>query len=281
MKDALGDRMKMYENQNKKQLLRRTPVIVRVDGKCFSTFCRRFKRPYDQTFNGCMNNVMKKICKDVQGAKIAERHSDEISILIADYDTIKTSAYFDYSVQKIVSVIPSMATAEFCKLISLAELERQRLFFRSVDSSEDLDERTKFQQENDKPYLTHSESWPSFDCRCFNIPEDDVANYFLWRYNDALRNSINMLAQSNFSHKELQGKTNSDMQEMLFTLKGINWNNIDQGQKAGYLCTKKVYQSQVGEKKCLRSTWEINPSPSKSEQFYSTFVDILKNIKTD
>lgn len=264
MKDALGDRMKVYESVSKNYLTKRVPVIVRIDGKSFHNFCKRFIKPYDQTFNGCMNQVMKKICMNVQGAKIAERHSDEISILIADYDTIKTSAYFDYSVQKIVSVIASMATAELCRQFT-------ELAYKPTGHG----------NWNSEPILDFDESWPTFDCRCFNIPEDDVANYFLWRYNDALRNSINMLAQSNFSHKELQGKTNSDMQEMLFTLKGINWNNIDQGQKAGFLCTKKVYESEVREKKCIRSTWEINPSPSKSEQFYSIFVDILKNIRTD
>jgi tRNA(His) guanylyltransferase len=244
MKDDLGNRMKaFYEDRSRVSLLRRVPVIVRVDGKSFHTFCKRFERPYDVGFHTIMNNVMKYLCENIQGVKFAQRHSDEISLLITDYDTLTTDAFFDYNIQKVCSIVSGLATSELCKQLYLSDI------------------------------LEKDEKWPIFDCRCFNIPENDISNYFLWRVLDAKRNSINMVAQSKFSHKELQSKTCDDMQEMLFQKFGINWAKLPEGQKNGFICTKLTVDKMVveGPKKgqvFSRKEWTISPletgsSPSK------------------
>ena len=237
-----------YERRSKTFLTRRTPVIIRVDGKSFHTFCNRFEKPYDSLLNDSLNNVMKYLCENIQGAKIAERHSDEISILLTDFDTNQTDAYFDYGVQKICSVVASMATAEFCRRL----MEKNLVFDYLVKGSAPL---------------AIDESWPTFDSRCFNIPMDEVANYFWWRMSDAKRCSINMIAQSNFSHKSLQGLSCDQMQEKLWQEKQINWSKLPQGQKIGFICKKEKKEKEIpaGPQKgemVERNTWVIKESPS-------------------
>ena len=256
-KDTLGDRMKEYEVVPRNYLMRRTPVIVRIDGKSFSTFCRRFKKPFDPFLNASLNQVMKYICSNVQGVKMAERHSDELSFLITDFDTITTDAFFDYNVQKVVSVMASMATAEFARqlIIDQGHIDRET------------------------SQLKLDESWPNFDARAFNIPENEIANYFYWRMLDAKRNSISMWAQANFSHKQLQGKTSDQMQEMLFQEKGINWGKLPQGQKIGFVCLREQVEKPITKgpkagEMAIRSVWNVQGSPSKK----SELDEIVENL---
>lgn len=252
MKDDLGNRMKEnYENRGKSFLINKIPVIIRVDGKSFHTFCKRFERPYDEFLNHSLNDVMKFLCENVQGVKLAQRHSDEISLLLTDYDSIGTDCWFDYNAQKMSSVAASLATSEFCKLLSL----ENELF---VDCSE-LAQR-------DCNTLSYGESWPCFDARCFNLPEHEIANYFWWRMLDAKRNSVSMVAQANFSHKELQGVSSNEMQEMLWQEKQINWAKLPQGQKIGFMCKREKREMEItkGPQKgqiCERSFWDILESP--------------------
>lgn len=253
-------RMKSYyEKRHNYSLTRRTPVIIRVDGKSFHNFCRRFKKPYDELLNDSLNNVMKFLCENIQGAKIAERHSDEISILLTDFDTINTDAFFDYEIQKIDSVVSSMVTAEFCKNL--------------LKSKQDA-------------ILNNDETWPNFDCRCFTIPKDEISNYFWWRMLDAKRNSINMLARSNFSHKQLHKKTCNEMQEMLWQEKKINWNNIPQGQKSGFMCFKSKVEKEIPVgpmkgQKVMRNVWIIRTSPSTKNELDDIIngIEFVKNRK--
>jgi len=246
IKDSLGDRMKEnYEIPSTHYLTKKVPMVIRVDGKSFSHFCKRFERPYDETLNSALNGVMQKLCTQIQGVKLAQRHSDEISFVITDYDKITTDSFFEYNISKICSVVASMATAEFCRLLGAKNAP-----FTS--------------------YLYMDEDWPTFDCRCFNIPESDIPNNIWWRNLDSVRNSINMLAQSKFPHKELQGKTNSEMQEMLFSKFGINWNDIPQAQKTGFICIREkvIKPIEKGPNKGVefeRNIWTVTPAPHKKE----------------
>jgi tRNA(His) 5'-end guanylyltransferase len=241
-----------YEKRSRTSLTRRVPVIIRVDGKAFHTFCRRFERPYDEFLNLCLNQVMGELCGNIQGAKFAERHSDEISILLTDFDTIRTDAYFDYEVQKICSVVASMATSEFCRALRMAE----------------------------ETVLTLEEPWPNFDARCFNIPMEEVTNYFWWRMLDAKRNSISMVAQANFSHKKLQGKSCDEMQEMLWQEKQINWAKLPQGQKVGFICLREMQEREIPAgpmkgQKVKRNVWAVKESPSQR----SALNDLISGIE--
>lgn len=190
----LGDRMKRnYEDAYRIKLTRRTPVIIRLDGKAFHTLTRGCDKPFDENFNGAMFITMKKLCEEIQGVKCAYHQSDEISLLLLDYDRLDTEAWFGNNLQKIVSISASIAS----------------LAFSNAYMREGI-----------------------FDSRAFNIPENEVKNYFIWRQKDWERNSLQMLSQSHFSHNELHKKNKSDMHEMLHT-KGVNWADLQPKWKNG------------------------------------------------
>ena len=278
--DNLGERMKEYESVPKNFLTRRIPVICRLDGVAFHTFCKRFERPFDIVFNDVMNNVMVSLCSRIQGVKMAQRHSDEISLLITDYDAITTDAFFAYNIQKIISVVSGMASSELCKQLIIKENERMDIFNSVPNTKEELETRTAFQKRFDKQILSMDEKWPCFDCRCFNIPENEISNYFWWRLLDCKRNSISMQAQAKFSPKQLHGKNCDEMQEMLFSKFGINWAKIPQEQKSGFVCyketiSKKVEKGPMEGKWFQRSVWSKFPSPSTKEKLNILVKDVL------
>ena len=246
MESALGQRMKQnYEEIAKTKLYRRSPVILRLDGRSFHTYARGFKRPFDKVFVKTMQETMRYLCENIQGAKIGYCQSDEISILLIDYDTFNTQAFFDYEVQKICSITASMATLAFNKAFS----EQTLKYLVSLDPK-------SVQEESDllETYGKAEQKGAMFDSRCFNIPEHEVTNYFYWRQLDATRNSIQMVGQANFSHKELHGKSCNMIQDMLIEEKGINWNNYPVHLKRGSCCIKVVKQTDIG----ARSEWIID-----------------------
>jgi tRNA(His) guanylyltransferase len=213
MKDELGDRMKKnYEDRTRICLPRRSHVIIRIDGKAFHTYTRGLNRPFDDGFMEDMDLTATYLCQHIQNAKFAYVQSDEISILLSDYDNITTDAWFDNNIQKMASVSASMATKAFNK----ARMERQ--------------------------YLSPAElgmKWGEFDSRVFQIPEwIEVENYFIWRQQDCVRNSISSVAQFFYSAKELHGKSTNDMQELLFQNKGINWDKYPPKYKRGRVIRK-------------------------------------------
>jgi tRNA(His) 5'-end guanylyltransferase len=210
MKDALGERMKgFYENRWRIALPRRSNVLVRVDGKAFHTYTKGFKFPYDEALAGAMDFACKELCKNAQGAKFGYVQSDEISVLITDYDTLTTDAWFDYDQQKIASVSASIVTRAFNQKITE--------YFSDLES-----------EASGKLKLAE------FDARAWSMNEqEEVVNYFIWRQKDATKNSISALSRAHFSHKQIEKKNSSEKQEMLFTEKGINWNDVETGFKRG------------------------------------------------
>ena len=224
-KDSLGDRMKDYEGRSQSHLPRRTYTILRIDGKAFHSFLKHAQRPYDLGVMDDMDSTAKFLCENIQGCKLAYVQSDEITLVLTDFETITTQAWFDGNVQKITSVSASMAAAKFNHLRLLRLCKENNVVNR--------------------PYLTkdsiESTSLASFDSRCWVIPDwVEVFNCLLWRQQDCTRNSIQMLGQSEFSHKELQGMSCNDIQDMLMTQKGINWNDCPDGFKRGRCIVKKT-----------------------------------------
>lgn len=116
-RDDLGDRMKTYERVPKNYLMRRQPVILRVDGKSFHTFTKGFNKPFDEILVKTMQDTMKYLCENIQGAVLGYTQSDEITVLLTDYKALNTAAWFDYNVQKCCSIAASMATMAFNKFI--------------------------------------------------------------------------------------------------------------------------------------------------------------------
>lgn len=235
MKDALGDRMKdFYEDRFRIKLPRRSNVIMRIDGKAFHTYTKGLNRPFDVALMEDMDETTKYLCENIQGAKIGYVQSDEISILITDYDELSTSAWFDYNVQKMCSIAASLATAKFNEL----------RFKRNLTVMEDIRKPDEIFLNWDKQKLA------TFDARIMVIPYDEeVVNYFIWRQQDATRNSISMAAQSMYSHSELNGKKAADMQEMIFQ-KGVNWNDYPTRFKRGsaVIKVKEFFKRPKGSK---------------------------------
>lgn len=204
-RDSLGDRMKrQYEDRTRILLPRRTYTIIRLDGKAFHTYTRGLSRPYDSTFMDDMDYAAEFVCCEIQGCQFGYVQSDEVSLLLTDFENISTDAWFDGNIQKIVSVAASMMTAKFNQLRACWHL----------------------------PHMPSKLAM--FDARVFTIPDPvEVENYFIWRQQDATRNSIQSAAQSMFSPKELHGLSCAKLQEKMWQEKGVNWNDYPEGFKRG------------------------------------------------
>lgn len=237
--DDLGVRMKtFYEQIPKTKLMRRCPVAIRIDGKAFHTFTRGFQKPFDEVLIKSMQETMKYLCENIQGCVLGYTQSDEITLILVDYKKLTSSAWFDYEVQKICSIAASMATMAFNKF-----------FAKNVYFTDKFDEHGNIiDEEYVSIHLAHVKAVDKgamFDARCFNIPKEEVTNLIYWRQLDASRNSIQMVGQANFSHKELQNKSCNDIQNMLMAQKDINWNDLPTYQKRGSCCVK-MYQTANG-----------------------------------
>ena len=230
-KEKFGDRMKMYENQTCGiKMLPRIPVIARLDGKGFSKFTKGLKRPYDERLSNLMVETTKYLVKETN-ANCGYTQSDEIT-LVWYSDSFESKIYFDGRLFKMISDLSSMCSVYFNR--NLANYLPEK-----------------------------SDKMPRFDCRVFNVPTlDESVNTFLWREQDATKNSISMAAQSVYSHNQLNGKNGSDKQEMLFQ-KGINWNDYPAFFKRGtYVQRKRVmtkFNSEELEKLPLKHQARINP----------------------
>lgn len=232
MHDALGDRMKrQYEDRCRHMLPRRTHTIIRLDGKAFHTYTRGRERPWDQNFHHHLVNAAAELCQQAQGCLLGYVQSDEISVLLQDYSKITTEAWFDGNLQKIVSVSASIVTARFNT------------------------------EEWGQPGTAH------FDARAFTIPDPvEVHNYFVWRQKDAERNSLTLLAQASYSHRQLHGKNRDDKHDMLHAV-GKNWNNEPAAFKRGTMITKE------------EDGWRAWAAPIFTQE--QVVMNLLENLRDD
>ena len=270
--DDLGCRMKtFYEQIPKTKLMRRCPVAIRIDGRAFHTFTRGFQKPFDEVLIKSMQETMKYLCENIQGCVLAYTQSDEITLILVDYKKLTSSAWFDYEVQKICSIAASMATMAFNNIFSkyVKEFDLELAY---NDNGIDTKENRKLWE----IYKKAINKGAMFDARCFNIPKEEVTNLVYWRQLDASRNSIQMVGQANFSHKELQNKSCNDIQNMLMTQKGINWNDLPTYQKRGSCCVRNkivIESDGVIETIQLRDT-----SKSENKWIIDTDIPILYNL---
>lgn len=202
--DSLGDRMKAYEDLHRVKLMKRIPVVIRIDGKAFHTFLRNAKKPFDDGVITAMSNAAEHVIREIGGtARLAYIQSDECSIILNNALDILTTAWFDNNLQKMASVAASIFTAHF-----------------------------------NTSYVANNLAY--FDARAFGLPDlNEVTNYLIWRQQDATRNSIRMYASTLYSHHELDGVSNAAAQEMMF-VKGLNWNNVETRYKRGFVVTKNI-----------------------------------------
>lgn len=255
-KDSLGDRMKAYESIPKTFLTRRIPVIIRLDGKAFHTFTRGMKKPFDNILMKTMQETMKYLCENIQGCVLGYTQSDEITLVLTDYETITTDAWFGYNVQKMASISASMTTLAFNKFF---EENCNIVWDAYYEAWNHTEEETKY---NEMLYGKLNKAL--FDSRVFSIPKEEVCNCLIWRQQDATRNSIQAVGQANFSQKQLSGKSCDMIQDMLFTEKGINWNSFPTDCKRGSCCYKREVEKIVTipktneERLVNRSEWFID-----------------------
>lgn len=243
----LANRMKEYEKRNQYYLQKRIPVAIRVDGRNFHTFTKGFERPFDKILMTTMQETAKYMCENIQGAKFAYVQSDEITIILVDYDTLETDCWFNYRTDKLCSISASMATMAFNKF-----------FTKNVNYFEMTHEHDDTINEYCTTLVNAAEKGATFDARCFNIPKEEVANLIYWRQLDATRNSIQMVGQANFSHNELQGKSCNMIQDMLLTQKDINWNDYPVACKRGSACRKVAREVNIAGTIDTISTWELD-----------------------
>lgn len=250
--------MKEYESVPKTRLTRRVPVMMRLDGKAFHTFTRGLPRPYCRWFHCCMWEAARYLCENIQGAQLAYVQSDEISILLTDYLNIKTEAWYDYQVQKMCSVAAAMCSVAFMRQYMRQYMIYMDNGFISDPNHADDDDIHGLVMPFGK---LDGMSLPAFDCRVWNLPKEEIVNGFIWRQQDATRNAIQMAGQSQFSHKELHGKSCDEIQEMLFQGRSINFNDYPVPQKRGVCIVKRDYQLNcpIGSEKWVkRSYWEVD-----------------------
>jgi len=208
----LSDRMKQYENVNRHYLsLKDTDdvIVVRVDGRAFHTYTRGAKEPFDEMLQSSMNEVARELCENIQNASFAYVQSDEVSIIVTP--SKESSLWFDGNIQKMCSISAAIASTRMT-------LESPRIFGKMRVAQ--------------------------FDSRVFAIPRDEVVNYLIWRQSDATRNSVQMLARSIFSHKQLLGKSSETMKQMVREA-GRPWENEAIGSTRGRCIVKQSFQEQV------------------------------------
>lgn len=236
-KDCLGDRMKEYENIERRYLTRRMPTLIRLDGKAFHSFTKGFHKPFDMVMIESMWQTAIYLCQNIMGCKLAYTQSDEITLLLTDYDSIETQAWFGKNVQKMVSVSASMATLSFNKAFS---------------------DTIRWLDENDcGKYLDvykRKEHTALFDSRVYNLPKEEVCNAFIWRQKDATRNAVQMMGRAHFSPKQLNKKSCSDIQDMLFQEHNIDFNALPVYLQRGACIVKEYYNKDGVE----RSRWVVD-----------------------
>lgn len=264
----LAERMKGYEKRNRYYLQRRMPVILRLDMRARHSFTRGFKRPFDEVFIKSMQNTAKYLCENIQNCKLSYQQSDEITLLLVDYDKLNTDCFFDYRVDKLCSIAASMATMVFNKFFEKYVNEYR---FSKWDGISKYEDGTWGYIQT---LLNAVDKGAMFDARCFNIPKEEVTNNFYWRQDDASRNSIQMVGQANFSHKELHKKSRNDIQDMLMTQKGINWNDFPTYQKRGSCCVRNKI---IIESDGVVATAQLrDASKSENEWIIDTDIPIFK-----
>lgn len=198
--EKLGDKHKEYECRTETTLIPGIPIAIRLDGRAFHTFTRGMARPYDERMSSAMIETTKDLVNQTK-ADIGYVQSDEITLLFKNSDP-DAKFMFGGRVQKIVSIVASIASVKFNRVIQ-----------------ETIPERAN--------------QMPIFDARVFQYPTLELAaETMLWRETDATRNSLSMAVQSCYSHKECHGAGFKKKHDMLYA-KGINWNDYPAFFKRG------------------------------------------------
>jgi len=228
-----------YETKAELWLETKVPVFVRVDGKSFRNFTKKFQKPFDPVLTKTMQQTMKKLCEEAEGCVYAYAANDEITLVLTDYHRWNSTPWLDYRVQKVSTIAASIATIAFNKFF----FENKEEFYRTYQG-----------EDKETLYAAYNEACNKgalFDGRCFNVPEHRVCEMIYYRQLECRRNSIRSLARKYFTVKELLGRCNDEVLEMLKTQKGIDWNNTPNEYRIGSACTKGPNPFGAKKKWCI------------------------------
>ena len=231
-------------------LEKKIPVLIRVDGKAFHTFTKGFKRPFDDILRNSMKNTMLRLCLDIQGCVFGYEQSDEITLVLIDYQNPTSSAWFDYRIQKVASTAAGLATCFFNQELA----KNINAFVNGRKESEMTSEELKYLERIRRA----QEKGAVFDGRCFNVPQDMVFDRIMGRQIDAIKNSISVTGQTYFSQNELNKKSTKEIVEMLKE-KNIMWEEFPVEHQRGAACYKTP-QTIVGPSgtKVTRNKFQID-----------------------
>jgi tRNA(His) guanylyltransferase len=212
--DAAGNKCKSYESaESERRAMKGIPLLARLDGRAFHTFTKGLTRPFDPNMSMCMIETAKYLVQETV-AMVGYTQSDEITLLWHCDANSNSEYFFNGRFQKITSILSAMATAKFLGLVA------QHL-----------------------PSKAHE--LPLFDCRVWQVPTlQQAAETFIWREDDATKNSITMAAGAYYAHDELEGKSSSDKHEMLFRV-GVNWNDYPAFFKRGTYLQRRPYNKSL------------------------------------
>lgn len=244
---TLGDRMKKYEAVTDTSLINQMPVIIRVDGRAFHSVTRGMGKPFDDYFIEAMNHTMKELCEKMQNVLFAYCQSDEISLAMYE-KTYETASMFNNRIQKLVSTASAIASVAFTSYFYSTFLYKHKEF-----TDAQLDKYRKC-------------LGATFDARAFNVPRQDVANYFLWRQNDCYKNAINTIALTLFSTKELNGKNQDDRIRMITEGKDFDLAGVDNKYLLGRQCRKVLHTGDW----FISSRWTVE---SCDERFTEQYLE--------
>jgi len=266
----LEDKCLYYRGLSDYKLLPNSYVLVMLDGRSFSHLIKnKFQKPFDDDFIRMMNETAQYVCKNVQGAKFAYVQSDEISIVLTDFDTPTTDAFFGNRLCKLQSIIASLATSKFNQLMISYKFDK--MIVDEYGNSPKL-------SGNEIVRLVDGMHLYQFDCKCWNVPSiNDVYAWFLYRQIDCIRNSKQQTAQTYLSHKELMNRDTDDQVELLRSKKSIDWNNFDDDKKYGRFVWKEKIEmtNEINNEIYIRHKWIVHPAfPLMIDAGRRKFLDI-------
>jgi len=225
---TLSERMKKHEDISRIYLPSKTYTLARIDGKNFSGYCKGLKKPYDEDFMEAMDTAAIAVCKEAMGCKAAYVQSDEISLILTDFDEYQTEAWFDNNLQKLVSISASTATVNFYA-------KRLEQGFNKI---------------------------AKFDSRFWTVSDrNEAINNFLWRQRDAIKNAKQSLGYSLFSDKQLHKMNTDEVVKKCLEEKGIDFYLLNKGFTQGRL----IYKQETNTNGVIRNKWVSNPAPLFNE----------------
>jgi tRNA(His) 5'-end guanylyltransferase len=256
---TLGERMKMLQSFSDYQLDRKEYVLCHIDGRSFSKLIKnKFELPFDNKFIEFMNQTAIYLCNNIQGCKLAYVQSDEISLLLTDFDKEGTGCFFQYRLCKLQSIIASLATGQFNKLWLLDQVMKRP----DIPANNIVNDYKPVQ----------------FDCKAWNVFNyNDAFAWFKFRQNDCIRNSKQQTAQTFVKpKKKLVGLKCDEQVELLKNEYGIDWNNYSNGKKYGRIIRRTTYIAEgenptTHEKEVsIRHKWSAEDAPIFTYDYFES-----------